>query len=350
MPPKQPKPNQETCSNCKKKSAKAVECDICLLRYCLKCSEVSEAQFELTEDIDHICKPCKEGLPRIRELMNIKEKLENMEEDITNMKTDIEENKNTIAQQGLTYAELNRRLMAVEKVIKDKKLDDEDFPSLPLLNQEKDKVSKILMKQKKFDDIARKQNTIAEKQDKLDIEVKKQKVEKEEEKRREGRENNLVVYGVPEEEEDTAKQMNLDYNVVKHLYNHRVNIEPEDLIQITRLGDKKPEQIRPIRITFSSMEKRTRVLRNNRDLKLYDGQAEECTYTNCNDEDKKHLHVYVSPDKTKQQRDQEKDLRDEMRTRRTSGETDLIIRNNKIVKKSVSTQVRWADVYKDGGY
>lgn len=93
------------------------------------------------------------------------------------------------------------------------------------------------------------------------------------------------------------------------------------------------------------MEKRSQVLRNNRDLKLEGEDLPMCTATYCTNH-QKHKHIYVTTDKTKQQREEEKKLRGELKTRREAGDTNLIIRNYKIIPKP--TQTRWADLFKDG--
>ena len=87
-------------------------------------------------------------------------------------------------------------------------------------------------------------------------------------------------------------------------------------------------------------------LRNNKDLTLYDESFPSCSANFCQIEDN-HLHIYVSPDKTKQQRDLEKKLRDEVKERKSKGETDISIRNYKIVK-TTRTQSRWVEILKDG--
>ena len=69
-----------------------------------------------------------------------------------------------------------------------------------------------------------------------------------------------------------------------------------------------------------------------------------CTSDYCDDHESNHKHIYVSPDKTKQQRDEEQKLRDELKTRRLT-ETNLIIGDGKIIKKS--TIARWVNLRED---
>ena len=329
---------QEKCKVCRtntvnKVKDKAVECDICQEWICLKCSGLPEQMYNYSQDnesnLDFICKPCKVELPKIREIMTMKQK---QLEIIADMKKESEINKKFREDQIEVNEDLNQRLSKIETVMLEKQLDDKEYPPLRLLNKEKEKVNKILIRQQK-----------------LDEEVKQQKNDKEEEKRREIRENNLIVYGIPEVCEDDAEQMKVDFTTVKVLYQHKVDLAANHITQITRLGQKKENQTRPIRLTFSSEDKRLEVLRNNKNLTLEDDNFELCTLTFCDDH-QNHKHIYVSPDKTKQQRDIEKKLREELKARKKAGEENLIIRGEKIIKKSEKTHARWSDLIKDGGF
>lgn len=327
--------NQDKCKVCNiktvnKASDRAIECDICKEWVCFSCSEVNEAIYNLSSttecNLDFICKPCKEELPRIREIMSLKQK---QMEIIAEAKRESETNQKFREEQSQINEDINKRLSKIEKVIEEKKLDDEEFPPLQLFTAEKEKLNKIYIRQQKFDE-----------------EVKHQKTQKEEEKRREDRERNLIVYEIPEKSEDEAEQMKADFNTIKKLYLQKVELTAHDIIQITRLGQKN-DKIRPIRLTFSSMQKRLEVLRKNKDLKLEDDSFEICTSTFCH-EHQKHKHIYVSTDKTKQQRDNEKKLRDELKMRKAAGENNLIIRNEKIIQKSQLNHARWSDLVQNG--
>lgn len=344
---------QKSCKICKVNSInqpkdRAVECDICQEWVCFGCSGFSDQLYNLSIESgcsqDFICRPCKEDLPRIREIITLKQR---QKEIIVEIQQESETNQKFREVQNLTNQNFEERLAAIEKVIKEKKLDDEDFPPLPVLHEDKQKLNTIIGKQMKFDEVVTQQNTIMNRQKQLDEEVRKQKVDKEEDKRREDREKNLIVYCVPENHSDSTDQMKSDFHTIKQLYIHRVELSTADITQITRLGQKKKDQIRPIRITFTSMPKRTEILRNNKDLKLEGEEFPTCTATYC-DQHQKHQHIYVSTDKTKQQQEEEKKLREELKARRDAGQTNLIIRKNKIITKSTISHTRWVDLLKDG--
>ena len=74
------------------------------------------------------------------------------------------------------------------------------------------------------------------------------------------------------------------------------------------------------------------ILRKNNDLEI----------TNKNFED---IKIYVTTDKTIKQRELEKALREEIKTRKNNGEKDLVIRNEKIVPFRAGAQKSWAALF-----
>ena len=122
---------------------------------------------------------------------------------------------------------------------------------------------------------------------------------------------------------------------------HKVPINPEDITAITRLGVPKQNTIRPIRIIFKEESKKTEVLRNNRDLIIEDDTLKICECENKT----KHIHVYVSPDRTELQRKNDKKLSQELKRRKQAGETGLVIRNEKIVPFREMAQPSWASLF-----
>mgnify|MGYP006185620235 CR=1 FL=1 len=305
----------------------AVECDVCLQWICFTCSGVLREVYNLANEkettVDYICKPCKEELPQIREIVAMKKRQNQLIEQVNQ---EAETNKLFRTQQIETNNQYNVRINALEQLVQDKSL--KDYPPLTT-----------------FANVSAQANTLKKvltDQAALDRKVKAQEHTLKEDKRKESKENNLVVYGIPENTDDDAQQMIEDFKIIKQLYETKATLHSRDLTQITRLGTKD-EKIRPIRLTFANPEKRKEILRNNKNLVLEDAAFETCTASFCNDHSK-HKHIYVSPDKTWQQREDEKKLRAELKIRKST-EEDLIIRNGKIVKKT--TRARWVDVSED---
>ena len=134
-----------------------------------------------------------------------------------------------------------------------------------------------------------------------------------------------------------------DFTTLQQLYADRVELDKTDITSIIRLGKKKENQIRPIRVTFCEIQKRKEILVNNIGLRLEGENHKQC---NCKFNPGKHTHVIVNitTDKTQQERDSENKLREEMKGRRSRGE-DVTIKRGKIVNSNYQgTQARWAAI------
>lgn len=134
------------------------------------------------------------------------------------------------------------------------------------------------------------------------------------------RSSNVIIFGLPESTEGSIEERRSSDK------EHIENISSELNLNISyrsshRLGRPRSNKPRPMRITGldigekSELLRKARSLRNNSD---YEG-------------------VYINPDLTPLQQHEAKLLRDELKKRRENGHHDLIIRNGKIVSKSVSS-------------
>ena len=270
--------DQEKCKLCdesvNKPNEKAVECDICEEWVCLPCSGISGDVYKLVSEsdcnIDFLCKPCKGELPRIKEIIILKQK---QIEIIENIRKDAEINKKFREEQRTTNEDLNRRLVAVEKVVRDKKLDDKEFPPLQRLTEDARNLQFVISQQKK-----------------LDVEVKQQRESNEEHKRRVDKENSLIVFGIPERPTNQKDEiMRADFETIKQMYSAKVNLIPTDLIQISRIGkDQTTNKVRPIRLTFHNPEKRSEILRNNKNLIIEGEELPQCSEPFCDDQESHH--------------------------------------------------------------
>ena len=319
-----------------------LSCDLCTEPICVDCTKLTEAVYDYLEDqgieIPFLCRLCRKEMPKIRNLLQLNQKHEDLKKTVEDLTEKVEKLMEAVPE-DFCHEEiktnttkinaLNRKITKVEEVIQDKKIDDENFPTLAKITSQTKTLNQVLLQQQQ-----------------IDQKVNKQLEERDEDKRIEAREQNLVIYGIPEQIDDEKEQLKEDFRVIRELYANRVNIMKENIKNLTRLGNKKNGQTRPIRITFTSPDLRLKVLRNNKNLNLYDESFPECKAPFCDNEEN-HLHIYVSTDKTKQQRDLEKQLRLELRERKLKGETDIILRNYKIVKIT-KTQSRWVEIINDG--
>ena len=321
--------DQKTCFNCQQSPGRnertsAIICDICTHWICKECSSIDDTIFDLVVQNDinysHICKSCKEEIPKIKDLIKISQKQIQMEEDITEMKKDIEKNKQSL--QKVNNFEI--RLVAVEQVIQSNKLNDESYPKLPDIDATTKKLQEELFSQK-------------EKTMKLNTNF-------EEDKRKAAKTQNLIVYGLPELHAKVIDQMKADFNTLQELYADRVELATTDITSITRLGQKKDGKTRPIRVTFVEALKRREVLVNNKGLIIEEQQHDLCECKNPGH----HIHINITNDKTQQEREIESKLREELKQRRINGE-DVTIKKGKIIKRSTNeSHPRWADVCQNG--
>ena len=87
-----------------------------------------------------------------------------------------------------------------------------------------------------------------------------------------------------------------------------------------RLGKPKNDKPRPLLVTVADNAIRRQILRNAKHL------CHSNTYKR----------VFISPDLTLQEREANKQLRQELRRRKDAGESNLIIKNGKIVSKQLT--------------
>ena len=149
----------------------------------------------------------------------------------------------------------------------------------------------------------------------------------------EKKKDNLIVYGMPETPGDDRKEELLeDFRRIKKIYTGRTEVVKEDIVHMTRLGQKAANKIRPIQITLVNQTKRKNILTKNRDLKLLENDIS--------------TNIYVSTDRTQKQREADKILRRELKERQKTN-PDLVIRNNKIVTFQPAAQATttWASLF-----
>ena len=175
----------------------------------------------------------------------------------------------------------------------------------------------------KLDHVADTMNKMAEQMAKRDsnlekvIEVKvNQYMEERDEKDK--RECNIILHNIPESvSEEIEDRKRYDASSVEDVLDYLDVICPQEDMKPVRLGKKlDSEKPRLLKVTLDSIETKRQVL------------AKAKTLRNSSHSDLKK--VYVSPDLTPKERDANKKLRDELRSRREKGE-EVVIRNGKIV-------------------
>ena len=137
---------------------------------------------------------------------------------------------------------------------------------------------------------------------------------------REHRKNNIVVFGMPEQLTTNAPGANCDKEDALNIFS-KIGIEDVKVERCFRLGNKTSRQKpRPMKIILSSQMNRDLILRAAPKLgKLSD--------TN------QFRKVFLKPDLTPQQQEEERNLRQELKCRRDNGE-NVMIKNGKIILRT----------------
>lgn len=148
--------------------------------------------------------------------------------------------------------------------------------------------------------------------------AKSLKEKKEERKEQESRENNIIIYNLPEADEtaltsDTSQVNDLFSAIGSDLTGQKLE---DSITGLSRLGKGSEGKLRPIKICFKDTSHKYTILRRARYLK---GLSRF---------DK----VGIAEDKTLQQRETERKLREELKRRKAKGE-NVIIFKGAIVEK-----------------
>ena len=132
------KDTQEQCKICSEKPNRGqpiAQCDVCQNWICLTCADISGKLYEYIADnniiYNYICQICKEELPQIRDLMQMKEKLKKNEAEITEIKQNVSLQCTRTTQLEEKSRDHESRLKDIEKIQRENKMDDDEFPKLP---------------------------------------------------------------------------------------------------------------------------------------------------------------------------------------------------------------------------
>ena len=151
------------------------------------------------------------------------------------------------------------------------------------------------------------------------------------------KEMNICLYNVPESSKtDPTDSIKDDIIKLKQILDPHLKIEKEDVSQVWRVGEKDPSKTRPVVMKFKNTTTRLNVLKL-RDLTYEEDKEGE--------EEPEAISIYTAPDRTIRQRKIHKKLVEELKQRKGAGETNIYIRNYKIVKFSQpfrdQPQINW---------
>ena len=342
-------PSKSKCGKCKlvlfnnpkNKGDQSIECNVCQLFYHIKCVGVSDAKLKLLDDDDvrWYCPICTLAASNLQEQclalkaenMKLRSEIDNISLEIDNQVTRV----NTIEKdlkQDLTqkFNNLQTQVDNLKANISENSVPNNSEPNLKALIKEE--LKNVLNENpiEKPADTNNKVNT-PDIRSIVNEELKKDDVESQ---LREKKKNNLIFFNFPEDTFDTKDELLMDdYKKVKEVCMPFVELKEKDILQLFRIGKKIPGKTRPIIIKFKDEQQRMTILKNNKNLILTTKDEEE-------------VKVFITTDKTPKQRETELQLREEIKTRTAAGETDLVIRNEKIVPFRSGAQKSWASLFR----
>ena len=276
------------CTVCKESvTSKGIECDRCKNWVHRNCANISDHDYETIARMDNacikfFCPPCSGLYSDIETDTEVKQ----------NSSTPSSTNSSSNESQITTLVQLVSTLQSQNEAI------------LAVVGQLDEKIDK----------------RVDEKLTKCLIE------RKEETKEQESRENNIIIYNLPESHDsdeeaaltsDTSQVSDLFTSIGSDLTGQKLG---DSMSGLRRLGKRSEGKHRPIKISFKDSSHKFTVLRRARNLK---GSS-------------KFAKIGIAEDKTLQQREIERKLREELKRRRGNGE-NVIIFKGAIVEKRKET-------------
>ena len=155
------------------------------------------------------------------------------------------------------------------------------------------------------------QNTVAEKNEVVELVDEYERGE---------RRKHVVAFNIPEK---TMTDQESDEKTFLNIMNDEFNLIPR-IESVRRLGRPSNDKSRPLRIKIYD--------EGNINRQLIIRRAKELRQSNVWN------NIFIVPDQTQNERELEKKLREELKTRRSAGEINLTIRRSRIVSKSAVTE------------
>ncbi len=133
---------------------------------------------------------------------------------------------------------------------------------------------------------------------------------------REARKCNIIIHNVPESNKENPKDRMKDDTVqVMDMIEGAMELETANINSAIRLGKKDSEgRVRLLKVTVDSVKSKREILINAKKLRGIG----------------KWKNIFVTPDLAPKERQQNKELREELKKRREDGEDGLVIRRGKI--------------------
>lgn len=310
----------EVCGECGKEVVKeAVECEVCERWFHIKCVGVAAGTYKVLgaeKSIHWFCKGCDKGVVNTwRKLQERQDKLEKelaeVREEVRGLKGKIGKMESGLESNRKEWKEFDKRIKKMEDNDKEKELRNDQ---MVLKEVEGMKIS--------FKGIVKEQELEREKELKSkDKEIQQKMIEMLE---REKRRNNIIIRGINESMEGDEKA---EVDRILQVLVEEVSIKYEIVGRVGRLEKEGGVgRCRPLRIRIEELDQKRRLLSRGKNLK----EAKD-------DMLKK---VYVAPDLTRLQQEEDKKLRDKLKELREEGMKNGNERTNvKIIRGEIVREV-----------
>jgi PHD-finger len=310
------KPNQETkvdkdegkmnacprCKNVVKKEEKGVSCDTCGNWYHIQCEGIKNEQYKLmirddSKFLHWFCSDCEtDTLSTGKLLHSLKARQEKLETEFKELKGDLE-----IAKSRIEKLDTDVKLRPTQDEILtmiEVKITENDLKQMDKLQNVETNPSWAALVAKHVDTKLEKvTGNIGEVQKVLE----ETRVKAIEEKEKETRCNNLIIYRVPEGNENREERTKFDKSFCLGLVNEALGIDTQEqeIKAIFRLG-KKGDAARPLLVQLRERGTKNRIMESLYKLR---------------DAEDKFKHVSITHDMTKQERAECKELIEEAKKR-----------------------------------
>ncbi|MEW8548754.1 MAG: hypothetical protein AB2693_35075 [Candidatus Thiodiazotropha sp.] len=272
------------CKGCEKMvSDKGLQCSFCDNWFCHPCTELTQAVLKSLDDTPDslmwFCKVCTTALPGLKKLLV---RVTTCESEQSNMKkrlNNLEEKGETLENKNV---EIEKRLGALEKQENSKTVQDAEVNLTHVVD-----------------------NVLSERAD------------------QEKRKFNLICSNLRESDKTSPSERRADdLELMQDLLLNKLEVDSSiEITELVRLGKRGNEsnRPRPLRFRVQDLESKNILLRAGKYLR------------NSSDESVKD--IYITPDLTKNQRDEAYKLRQEKKLREEKGEVNLRIVRGKIIKE-----------------
>ena len=284
------------CGQCNDNVRGVVQCECCLQWYCCKCSEIPDEALTIIEDFDSLhwyCQPCDIEVSKVvncgqltrssiaqNSEVAIGQQIEALQSQLTGLMTKVNDHIN------VRFQQLEEKLTTRPASVGD---------TATFLTTQTSPTTEIMATR-----------VIDEYRD------------------RESHKLNIILHNVPESPAvESSVRITHDTKFVTDIAKS-INAGPTDVVNITRLGKKLEGRTRLIKVQLGNLNQKRKILSNAKKLKECSGTLQK---------------VYVTPDLSVNERQENKRLREELLKRKSDGEKDIIIRRGKIIKISAASSV-----------